>query len=420
MAVQAEARSTRVKPEYKQPVEKDGIVFAVGGYHGEGSSGDDLAEEIKKMADDSEDDTNLKWLATQNEIKPYNLSKQPPSFSGEKFAPDGGYTVEYQGYLANNAIKGRLGDRGLFNPLVSDLLRREQNVPRNEDAIELAAQIYAVARAKNTRPDVNDMDTAALTEAYTKYTNTAPPPGVKDSDLRTTIDTIRRARGEGDPRLANKGKPISILAHGAGGGTAREALEIIRKMPGGDVIARRVNLVTLSSPRMGLTEVISKSEKNLTATNDPFHGYQNERVMTVSGVKNREISSYMQNPTVRDFIAQQFEYSQAIERKEAVTELIKSEVARLGRSTPPEAPTTPPTTPSKPRRSTPPASVSTPPVVPATPEKDLRPRVNTATGLVEPADSSPEAIQAFIEQMNASSAEFERRLKREREKNNPT
>ena len=372
------------------------------------------------MADDSEDDTNLKWLATQNEIKPYNLSKQPPSFSGEKFAPDGGYTVEYQGYLANNAIKGRLGDRGLFNPLVSDLLRREQNVPRNEDAIELAAQIYAVARAKNTRPDVNDMDTTALKEAYTKYTKIAPPPGVKDSDLRTTIDTIRRARGEGDPRLANKGKPISILAHGAGGGTAREALEIIRKMPGGDVIARRVNLVTLSSPRMGLTEVISKSEKNLTATNDPFHGYQNERVMTVSGVKNREISSYMQNPTVRDFIAQQFEYSQAIERKEAVTELIKSEVARLERSTPPEAPTTPPTTPSKPRRSTPPASVSTPPVVPATPEKDLRPRVNTATGKVEPADSSPEAIRAFIEQMNASKAEFEKRLERERKKNNPT
>lgn len=355
MAVQAEARSTRVPPKYKQPVEKDGIVFAVGGYHGEGSSGDKLAEEIRAMAD-AEDGTNLKWLATENEIKSFNLSKQPPSFSGKKFAPGGGYTIEYQGYLANNAIKGRLGDRGLLNPLVSDLLRREQNVPRNEDAIELAAQIYAVARAKNTQPDVNDMDTAALKEAYTKYTKASPPPGVKDADMRITIDTIRRARGEGD-RLANKGKPISILAHGAGGGTAREALEIIRRMPGGDVIARRVNLVTLSSPRMGLTEVISKSEKNLTATNDPFHWYQNERVMTVSGVKDREISSYMQNPTVRDFIAQQFEYSQAIERKEAVSELIKSEVARLGRSTPPKAPPTP--TP------TPPAPVS--PVAPASP-----------------------------------------------------
>ena len=330
MAIQAEVRAPRLDKQFQKPTEKDGIIFAVGGYKEENSSGDDIAEQIRSWSD-SEKDAE-KWLAKENEIIAFNMEKRIPPFKGERTTSSGEYTAAYKGYLANSAIKDRLGigDRGILNPIIGDLMGRQHTIPRNEDALELAAQIYAVARAKNDRPPVEEMDRTALTAEYKKYVKDAIPSSVTDPQLRGLLESIRVARGE-NSSLGNAGKPISILAHGAGGGTAREALEIIRRMKGGDLIARRVNLITLSSPRMGLTDVVSTTEKNLTNTNDPFHFLQTQRTRTVNGVKDREIGSYMKNSTVRDFITQSFEYSRSIDRKETVSELVKAELAKFER-----------------------------------------------------------------------------------------
>ena len=345
MAVQAEVRAPRLEKPFHKPTEKDGIIFAVGGYKEENSSGDQIADQIRSLSSSEKD--SEKWLAKENEIIAFNMEKRIPPFKGDMTHSNGEYTAAYKGYLANSAIRDRLGigDRGILNPIIGDLMGRQHTIPRNEYALELAAQIYAVARAKNDRPAVADMDRKALDTEYKKHTKEDTPSSVTDTQLRTLLESVRIARGE-NSALGNAGKPISILAHGAGGGTAREALEIIRRMKGGDLIARRINLITLSSPRMGLTDVVSTTEKNLTNTRDPFHFLQTQRTMTVNGVKDREISSYLGNSSVRDYITQSFEYSRSIDRKETVSELIKAEIAKLARSATP--PSVPPVTPSNP------------------------------------------------------------------------
>jgi len=319
MAQQAMAEEKKLRHDQVVSPDHEGVIFAVGGYKGEGSSGDAIRGQliVNGKVNPSEFD---KWVAEKHEIRAVNLSKDYPPFEGSKMTSDGKYTVEYLGYLTKNGIEGRLGDKGLLGRAFAGLTDQEKEVPRNQDAITLAAQIYAVAKSK--RPGYKELDKMSeedISSEFKTVFGVDPPSGVKPGSLRSALGQMREARGE-NSFYANANKSISILAHGQGGGTAREALEILHLMDGGAEVASRVKLITMSSPRMGLTQKRAGAEWNLTSKDDPLNEFQTQAT-SVNTVKNREVTSYLRDSNVRTMIAENLGFMRYGEKQEAIMSL---------------------------------------------------------------------------------------------------
>ena len=323
MAQQAMAEEKKLRHDQVIAPEHEGVIFAVGGYKGEGSSGHAIRGRIVANAGEEDASEFDKWLVGKHEIRAFNLSKDYPPFEGTKIGSDGKYTVDYLGYLTKNGIEGRLGDKGLLGKAFAGLTDQEKEVPRNQDAITLAAQIYAVAKSK--RPGYKELDQMSeedMSSEFNSVFGTDPPVGVKPTLVRSALRQMREVRGE-NSFYANKEKSISIIAHGEGGGTAREALEILHLMDGGSEVASRVKLITMSSPRMGLTQKRAAAEWNLTSKDDPLNEFQTQAT-SVNTVKNREVTSYLKDSNVRTMIAENLGFMRYSEKQEAIMSLQSS------------------------------------------------------------------------------------------------
>lgn len=228
-------------------VRKGNITFAVGGFAGEGSSGAEIKKRLEDLADKPDADASDRWFRDQNEIIPIDIPEfDIEPFPGNKRNPDGSYTPEYLGYL---------GTKG-FGAFAQNF--RDQ---RNEASVELASQIYAYANAKNR-----------------------------------------------NGRFVNKNKPINIVAHSAGGLTAREALDIIALMPNGKDVLERVNLVSMSTPDFGFSEKRLAREISLTSGLDPLSILPQRYPKRINSVKGREISDFLGDENAVEQIRRHFGY----------------------------------------------------------------------------------------------------------------
>lgn len=134
---------------------------------------------------------------------------------------------------------------------------------RNEEAVQLAAQMYAMA------------------------------------------DTRFGGSGGGKGRKVD----VNIIAGGDGGLVAREALQIIQKMPNGQRIADRIRLVTLGTPTFGLAEETIQ-EKNIMGADDPVGKLPHHQApisTSAAGVQTHSAKDYLQNQAVQSELKNHFQ-----------------------------------------------------------------------------------------------------------------
>jgi hypothetical protein len=101
-------------------------------------------------------------------------------------------------------------------------------------------------------------------------------------------------------------KQIHIVAHGAGGLTAREAADILSRMKppsgrgltGRDVV-NRLNLVNLGTPYFGISENVGK-QQTITSSQDPFSMLPKRNEKWISTVPGHEVEDYLTSPEVRE------------------------------------------------------------------------------------------------------------------------
>lgn len=189
-------------------------------------------EEIKKQLQEADD-----WYKKSHEIISFDSDDfdVPPSPIPKKNA-DGTYNIAYLGYMATQGFGASL--RNFYKQ-------------RNEGSVELASQIYAYANA------------------------------------------VRKKDGKIVP--INRDKPINIVAHGAGGLTAREAIDIIASMPNGREVLRRINLISMGTPDFGFTEKTLDREMTITGNGDPWSLFPTRKEKRIPSVSGHEIEDYMKN-----------------------------------------------------------------------------------------------------------------------------
>lgn len=183
------------------------------------------------------------WYKRSHTIIPFDSDDYDiPASNIPKRNPDGSYNPAYLGHVAVNGFGASF--RNFYKQ-------------RNEGSVELAAQIYAQAMA---------------------------------------------VRKEGDKLVPiHEDKPIHILAHGAGGLTAREAMDILAEMPEGKKVLQRINLISMGTPDFGFTEPTVSREMTLSGTGDPWSILPTRKEKRVPSVKGHEIEDYLTN---QDAIAQ--------------------------------------------------------------------------------------------------------------------
>jgi pimeloyl-ACP methyl ester carboxylesterase len=234
----AKAATDRAEKTPVQPIEKPNITFAVGGFTNEGSSGDAIKAKLEGLADKKNADQADQWFRDQNEIIPFNAKAfDIPKTDIPPKNPDGTYNPAYLGHLAKHGFGG----------FIQNNLKK-----RNEDSVELAAQIYAHATARDENGN-----------------------------------------------YVNKNKPINIIAHSAGGLTADEALQVINRMPNGKEILDRVNLVKMGTPNVGyIADTKPTREMSITSAHDPLNLLPARNAKQINSVRGRELDDYLDNQEV--------------------------------------------------------------------------------------------------------------------------
>ncbi|HEY9640899.1 MAG TPA: hypothetical protein V6C57_10480 [Coleofasciculaceae cyanobacterium] len=183
------------------------------------------------------------WFKRSHKIIPFDSDDYdfPPTDIPKKNS-DGSYNPAYLGYVATQGFGASL--RNFYKQ-------------RNEGSVELAAQLYAYANA---------------------------------------------TRRQGDKLVPiHEDKPIHVVAHGAGGLTAREAMDILAGMPEGKKVLQRINLISMGTPDFGFTEPTVSREMTLSGTGDPWSILPTRKEKRVPSVKGHEIEDYLGN---EDAIAQ--------------------------------------------------------------------------------------------------------------------
>ncbi len=236
------------KPRMSSHIPQDNITFVVGSGKGYG------AQEMKALLQKSKDPADPKeyWFTHSNYVIPHDLKE-----FGTPRPPGGGNPP-----VASVVVNGIGG-------IVQNLTRK-----RNQDAVDLAAQIYAHAIA------------------------------VSPKDGRT---------------LVNRNKKINIVAHCTGGSVTKEALEILSRMqvkgsPSGKKVLERVNSVYLGTPHLGITENVSRRQRTIVSPRDPISTLpvfgDGARQQWISSVKGGNASDYLNDDRVRDAIRESFGYYQ--------------------------------------------------------------------------------------------------------------
>ncbi|MCC5618185.1 hypothetical protein LC605_24490 [Nostoc sp. CHAB 5836] len=236
------------KPRMSSRINQDNITFAVGSGKGYG------AEDMKTILQQEKDPQNAKdyWFAHSNYVVPFNLKEFGTP------APNGGGEPG----IASTVINGVGG-------IVQNFARK-----RNQDAVDLAAQIYAHAIA------------------------------VSPTDGKT---------------LVNRNKKINIVAHCNGGLVTKEALEIVSKMelkgsPTGKKVLEQVNAVYLGTPHFGFAENVSRRQRTIVSPQDPISVLptfsEGARQQWISSVEGGSASDYLNDERVRDSIREAFGYYQ--------------------------------------------------------------------------------------------------------------
>ncbi|MDJ0703516.1 MAG: hypothetical protein QNJ46_09570 [Leptolyngbyaceae cyanobacterium MO_188.B28] len=111
---------------------------------------------------------------------------------------------------------------------------------------------------------------------------------------------------------------LNVLAHGAGGNVAREAVEILKRIkdpdgnfPSGDSMLRRMNIVNLGSASFGFTNDAFWKRINfqtLTSGEDPFSILPKAVARWIPSVPGHEIQDYLGDSEVRDRLRESFSY----------------------------------------------------------------------------------------------------------------
>ncbi|PHJ64921.1 hypothetical protein VF04_03795 [Nostoc linckia z7] len=236
------------KPRMTSRINQDNITFAIGSGKGYG------AEEMKSLLQREKNADNTKdyWLTHSNYVIPFNLKE-----FGTPQPPGGG-----EPGIASTVVNGVGG-------IIQNFARK-----RNQDAVDLAASIYAHAIA------------------------------VSPQDGKT---------------LVNRNKKINIVAHCNGGLVTKEALEILSRMelkgsPSGKKVMEQVNAVYLGTPHFGFAENVSRRQRTIISPQDPIsilptfgEGARQQWISSVTGGSARD---YLTDERVRDAIREAFGYYQ--------------------------------------------------------------------------------------------------------------
>jgi len=251
----AEERASKSNVAYTP---KSNITFTVGGFKEEGSSAVKLKDLLEAQGNKEEATASDTWWTKSNQIIPVETKEfQIGQIKASKRNKDGSYNPLYLAELSNKGFGAYL---------------RNFRRGRNDDAVDLAAKIYAHANYRD--PDKKSKN-------YGKYMNDK--------------------------------KSINILGHATGGNTVYEAMDILGRMqtPGarsGKEVLKRVNVVTLGTTDFGFTEKDLARERNITSAQDPFSLLPQRNEKWVSNVRGHEIEDYMKEPEVRDQLLQAFGY----------------------------------------------------------------------------------------------------------------
>lgn len=277
------------------------MMFVVGGYTAEKGSVSKIRQAFDRAAQEEGDSGG--WFNRENHIFEFSLNASDiPLPKGVRRRNKEGYTDEYIGYLGRQAAMGTIFPKGIKGKLIKEAAGLKGG--RNEDAVRLAAQIYAQARHSEPRQEkLEDKTNAELRKELTKYGVRADPRETKSTLISRLYDI-----GAGDEEFVNGNLPINIVAYGGGGHAAREAMEILSRMEGGRDILDRINLATISTPDFGFTKQIA-SEVSLRSRHDPLTETLPTRAeRTVNTVRSRELEDYLGDREVTNIIRQHFGY----------------------------------------------------------------------------------------------------------------
>jgi hypothetical protein len=214
---------------------KQFITFAVGGYKGLGSHAEKMKDLLESPGDKPDASFEDKWFKSSNEMVTVDIADDVPKPPFSKKLPGGAANPAYYGYIAVNGFGNAL--RNVFKQ-------------RNEGAVELASQIYAHAK-----------------------------------------------KVDRDGKEVNGDRAINVLAHGSGGMAAREAMDIIARMPGGDKILDRTTFVGLGTPYFGFSDRRrARREITLTSSQDPFNMLPTRGEKRVNSVPGHDMEDYLTDP----------------------------------------------------------------------------------------------------------------------------
>lgn len=115
-----------------------------------------------------------------------------------------------------------------------------------------------------------------------------------------------------DTRFGSKGKGrrvnVNVIAGGDGGLVAREAMQIIERMPNGQQVASRIRVATLGTPTFGLAQE-SVQERNIVGAEDPVGKLPHPASpisVSAAGVPHHSAKAYLQNKQVQEEIKNHF------------------------------------------------------------------------------------------------------------------
>ena len=206
------------------------------------------------------------------EIKELLQKKGSDLSEGDRWLAKNNYVIPFN--LQETGINKKSNETGSGDEILDGMKNYLQTFKRgsNQDAIDLAANLYAY--------------------------------GIQRKISNPT-------------ELKNKYKKINVVAHGMGGQTAKEALELLSRMdikgsPTGKEILKQVNVVNLGTPHFGFAENLSRRHRTIISPQDPVSSIPNigsgARQQWISSVKGHSAKDYLEDERVRNAIRESFGY----------------------------------------------------------------------------------------------------------------
>lgn len=169
--------------------------------------------------------------------------------------------------------------------------------PRDKRIAEVMVPLkQAVMNARNGQSDAA-VDLASQILAYNAK------HGVRTETSEVTY--YDQGAGRHKTRTETKQVPtnlqINLLGHGDGGMVASEAMEILKRVPGGTELAHRINVIGLNTPDAGLTDPVGKV-KTIASRNSPAMVLPMKNKVTMDAPDGEGGRAMLRKQAVRDFI----------------------------------------------------------------------------------------------------------------------